>query len=275
VVIAVDILSSFRRHAHQAIPRQSRRREGGDMRFWNKLFRRTRTARRRWAGSASQEDADRFAAAEALAKQGKQEQALSAFESLRHDPAGRRKVVSAEFLGLVELRIAMLLIALQRYDEASVCLDAPILKTCIQTDQFAPVDLFDCYMTYAALEKARNDEVALIMPCMQALRVSWQMLRDQLRATQVWQLWLDALGDMREWEQLLARCDQAEQFVRVFSAPADANLRSLLQRRRAFAYRGLGNTAAAHAQASTLLSIARSRRDDPAIQEWEAFLASL
>ena len=245
------------------------------MGFWNRLFRRSKVARGRWAGSASQEDAERFSVAETLVRMGKQEQALGVFESLRQNTTGRRKVVSAEFLGLVELRIATLLIALQHYDEASACLDAPILKTCIQTDQFAPVDLFDCYMAYAALEKARNDEVALIIPCMQALRVGWQILRDQLRVVQVWQLWLDALGDMQEWEQLLARCDQAEQFVRALSAPADANLRSLLQKHRAFAYRGIGNTDAARAQASALLSIAQSRRDSHAIQEWEAFLAAL
>jgi len=130
-------------------------------------------------------------------------------------------------------------------------------------------------MTYAALARARADEVALILPCTNALRVSWQMMRDSARAFQVWQLWLDALDEMQEWEQLLTRCDQAAQFVQVLRAPVDANLRELHQKHRAFAHRARGNATAARDQAAALLSLARSRRDDRAVQQWEAFLASL
>jgi len=215
----------------------------------------------------------RFNEAAALAREGKHEEALKAYENMYapfEDPKETR-VETGEFLGTVEMRKAYCLMDLGRYKDARKVFESDILQATL--GQFSNETIYDHYFSFGNtlgnLGEIENMDRALT----KALSIASETLGDLKRSEQCWYWILFWAKKAEKWQFLETRCVNAHQF--------GVNNGSMMLQLRAgefgcHAYRGLGKLDKAERGARITIQRYRdAKAPRNKIQEWEDFLADI
>ncbi len=216
---------------------------------------------------------ERFDAAAALARDGKYEEALKAYE-LIHAPFKDYKeprIMTGEFMGMIELRKAYCLMDLDRHEEARSIFESKLVKAALS--QFNKPTLFDYYFSYGNALGNLGDIEKMNYMMSKALAVATKELNDVKRCENVWYWVMYWAKKHEKWTYLEEQCINAHKF-------GVKNESIVLQVRAGefgcYAYRGLGKIDEARRGASLIIKrYKNAKASDDVIKEWQDFLKSL
>jgi tetratricopeptide (TPR) repeat protein len=215
----------------------------------------------------------RFNEAAGLAREGRHEEALKAFENMYapfEDPKETR-VETGEFLGTVEMRKAYCLMDLGRYKEACKVFECDIVQATL--GQFNNETLYDYFFSYGNTLGNLGDIAKMDKAMTKALKVASETLGDLKRCEQCWYWLLFWAKKAEKWEFLEAQCVSAHQF--------GVNNGSIWLQLKAgefgcYAYRGLGKLDKAERGARMTIQRYKDAKVTPAkIKEWEDLLSDI
>jgi tetratricopeptide (TPR) repeat protein len=216
---------------------------------------------------------ERFNEAAGLARQGRYEEALEAYDNIHapFDDYTEERVMTGEFMGMIEIRKAYCLMDLERYDEAREIFESKLVKAAV--GQFNKATLYDYFFSYGNTLGYLGDIKKMDSVMHKALAITMQELDDQEKLQDVW-YWIMYWAKQHEkWAYLEEQCINAHRIgVR--------NKNIVLQVRAGefgcYAYRGLGKIDKARRGAKIIIKRYKdAEADDNVIREWEDFLLSL
>lgn len=216
---------------------------------------------------------ERFDKAAALARAGKLEEALKAFERI-HAPFkdyNETRVMTGEFMGTIELRKAYCLMDLQRYEDARIIFSSKLVEAAL--GQFNHATLYDYYYSYANTLGVLGRRTEMNEMMYRAIRIADQKLDDVKRCEDAWYWILHWAREQKDWQYLEEQCIEAHDFgVRNKSI----RLQIWAGEFSCHAYRGLGKIEKARRSVTMIIKRYKDARAKPEkIKEWEDFLASL
>ncbi len=216
---------------------------------------------------------ERFDKAAALAREGKYEEALHAYDDL-HAPFedyNEARVMTGEFMGMIELRKAYCLMDLKRYDKARTIFESKLVEAAL--GQFNKATLYDYSFSYGntlgflGAIREMNEVMG------KALQIAFQELDDLKLCEDTWYWRMYWAKEHQQWAYLEEQCINAHKFgVR--------NKSIVLQIRAGefgcYAYRGFGKIEKAKRGAKIIIKRYKdAKADAKIIKEWEDFLLSL
>ncbi|HEC78670.1 MAG TPA: hypothetical protein ENI34_05960 [candidate division WOR-3 bacterium] len=216
---------------------------------------------------------ERFNRAAELAREGKIEEALEAYENIKapFDDPKEERIMTGEFLGMVELRKAYCLMDLERFEEAREIFASNIIQAAL--GQFDFTTLCDYFYSYGntlgklgLLEKM--DEVMK-----NVLKIAVNELNDLKRCEDTWYWIMYWAKEHEAWEYLEKQCISAHKF--------GVKSGSLFLQIKAgefgcYAYRGLGKIEEARRGARIIIKRYKDAKiNGSVLKEWEDFLKSL
>jgi len=216
---------------------------------------------------------ERFDKAAALAREGRYEEALNAYEQI-HAPFKDYKeprIMTGEFMGMIELRKAYCLMDLDRYEEARELFESKLVKAAL--GQFNKETLYDYYFSYGNTLGNLGDIEKMDQVMSQALTVAAKELHDLKRCENAWYWVMYWAKKHAKWEYLEEQCVNAHRF-------GVENESIVLQVRAGefgcYAYRGLGKIEKARRGANLIIKRYKNAKvSDDVIKEWQDFLKSL
>jgi tetratricopeptide (TPR) repeat protein len=223
--------------------------------------------------SVSKTFVERFNAAAILARDGKFEDSLKAYARI-HAPfedRGEARVMTSEFLGLIELGKAYCLIKLERMQEAKGLFESKSMQTA-QT-QLPKKTLYEYHYLYGNTLGNLGMVIEMDAVLKRALHVALHDLEDISLCVKTWHWILYWARRHEEWFYLEEQCYAA----RAFSVKHDnPELRDKALEFSCYAYRGLGKVDKARQCARTVLTQYRARQASPdMLREWDRFLESI
>lgn len=157
---------------------------------------------------------EQFNHAAGLARQGRYEASLSAWDALLGPPEQLRetRVVTGHFLGVAHMRRAWVLMDLERYAEAREALDAPLMRALVT--QFTPADLFEYHYSLGNV----LGNLGAIAPMDQAFTVALHLAATELgdleRCLRTWRFLIRHALAAGAWAYLLEEAPRAMIFGR-------------------------------------------------------------
>lgn len=168
----------------------------------------------------SQELIDQFNRAAALARKGRLEDSLEAWNALlepRERPA-RAGLVTGHFLGVACMRRAWVLMDLGRYADARARLEEPIMRALLS--QLGTEDLYEYYYSYGNTLGNLGDIPAMDEAFTRALGLAAEELGDLGRCLRTWHFLLTHALSASAWDYLLQEAPRAMIFARNTGAAA-------------------------------------------------------
>jgi tetratricopeptide (TPR) repeat protein len=215
----------------------------------------------------------RFNKAASLARDGRYEQALEAFEKIHapFDDYNEERIMTREFMGIVEMRKAYCLMDLKEYEKARNIFESKLILTALE--QFTTAIRYDYYFSYANTLGILGDIKTMDKVMHQALAIALEGLDDLKKLETAWYWILYWAKKHKQWTYLEEQCIEAHK--------VGVRYKSIALQIRAgefgcYAYRGLGKIDKAERGARIIIKRYRdARADDKVIKEWEDFLGSL
>ncbi len=216
---------------------------------------------------------ERFNEAAGLARQGRFEEALKAYDDL-HAPfedQNEARIMTGEFMGMIEIRKAYCLMDLKRYDRARTIFESKLVEAAL--GQFNKATLYDYSFSYGNTLGFLGAIREMNKVMGKALQIALHELDDLKLCEDTWYRRMYWAKEHQQWAYLEEQCINAHKFgVR--------NKSIVLQIRAGefgcYAYRGLGKIE--KAKRGTKIIIKRykdAKADANIIKEWEEFLLSL
>lgn len=215
----------------------------------------------------------RFNQAAALAREGKYEEALEAYEKINDlfDNPEEARMMTGEFMGMIELRKAYCLMDLERYEETRQLFESDILRAAL--GQFNKETLYDYFFSYGNVLGYLGliEEMGNAMT--KALNIAAEELDDLKRCENVWYWIMYCAKEHGEWKYLEEQCINAHKF----GVKNESHyLQHIAGQFGCYAYRGLGKIDEARRGAEVILGRMRAAKAAKEnIKEWEDFLESL
>lgn len=216
---------------------------------------------------------ERFNEAAGLARQGKYEEALEAYDNI-HAPFAdysEERVMTGEFMGMIEVRKAYCLMDLERYDEAKEIFESKLVKAAL--GQFNKATLYDYFLSYGNTLGYLGDIKKMNAVMYKALSIAAQELDDMKKQEDIWYWIMYWAKKHKKWFYLEEQCVNAHK--------TGVRNKSIVLQVRAgefgcYAYRGLGKLDKAKRGAKIIIKRYKdAEADDKVIKEWEDFLISL
>lgn len=216
---------------------------------------------------------ERFDKAAALAREGKPEEALKAYEHI-HAPFedyNEARVMTGEFMGMIEVRKAYCLMDLKRYEDARVIFSSKLVHAAL--GQFNHAALYDYYYSYSNTLGILGQIKEMNKMMKKAIRVAMQDLGDVKLCEDAWYWVLHWLRKEEDWYNLEGECMEAHAFgVRNKSV----KLQVWAGEFSCYAYRGLNKIDKARKSVTMIIKRYKDAQARPEkIRKWEDFLASL
>lgn len=216
---------------------------------------------------------ERFNEAAGLARQGRYEDALEAYDNI-HAPFEdyhEERVMTGEFMGMIEIRKAYCLMDLGRYDEARTIFESKLVKAAI--GQFNKATLYDYLFSYGNTLGYLGAIKKMDTIMRKALVIALGELDDLKKLETVWYWIMYWAKKHEQWSYLEEQCINAHK-------TGIRNKSIVLQVRAGefgcYAYRGLGKVDKAKRGAKIIIKRYKdAKADDKIIKEWEDFLLSL
>jgi len=216
---------------------------------------------------------ERFDTAAALAREGNFEAALKAYAQI-HAPFSDRneaRVMTSEFLGLIELGKAYCLIKLERMQEAKGLFESKTMKTA--HTQLPKKTLYEYYYLYGNTLGNLGMIIEMDAVLKRALHVALYDLDDSTLCVKAWHWILYWAKRHEEWVYLEEQCYAAKSFSVKYDNP---QIQDKALEFSCYAYRGLGKIDRARSCAQHVLKRHRDTQASSAsVKEWERFLVSL
>jgi len=216
---------------------------------------------------------ERFDKAAALAREGKYEEASHAYDNI-HAPFedyNETRVMTGEFMGMIELRKAYCLMDLKHYDEARRIFESKLVEAAL--GQFNKATLYDYFFSYGNTLGFLGAIKEMNRVMGKALQIAVHEPDDLKRCEDTW-YWIMYWAKKHEkWVDLEEQCVNAHKFgVR--------NKSIVLQVRAGefgcYAYRGLGKIDKAKRGARIIIKRYKdAKASEEVIKEWDDFLKSL
>jgi tetratricopeptide (TPR) repeat protein len=222
----------------------------------------------------SQQFIDVFNQAADLARAGQPAQALAMYNRLsegRVSGGDSDRVVTGEFLGVVELRRAYCLMDLERFSEARRVFESEHMQAFLT--QFDYDNLYEYFFSYGNVLGNLGDVDQMDEMLSRALGIAAEHLGDLRKCESCWyyiMYWGKSAG---KWQYLEEQCVGAHMFGR---DNGSVFLQTKALEFGCHAYRGLGKVQKARQGAGVVLERLRgSKEKAETIAEWESFLASV
>jgi hypothetical protein len=216
---------------------------------------------------------ERFNAAASLARDGQFDDALKAYARI-HAPFEDRtedRIMTSEFLGMIELGKAYCFIKLERMQEAKALLESRTIKTAhTQLPQRTQYEYFFLYgNTLGHLGLITQMDSVM----KRALHVALNDLEDSTLCVRVWHWILYWAKQHKDWMYLEEQCYAARAFSTKHDNP---EIQDEAQEFICHAYRGLGKIDKARSCTKNVLKKYKDEQTPTdAVREWEHFLESL
>jgi len=223
--------------------------------------------------SVSRTFVERFNEAAGLAHQGRYEEALEAYDNIHapFDDYNEERIMTGEFMGMIEIRKAYCLMDMERYDEARAIFESKLVKAAL--GQFNKASLYDYFLSYGNTLGYLGAIKKMDGVMCKALTIALGELDDLKKLETVWywiMYWAKKHG---QWAYLEEQCTNAHK--------AGIRNKSIVLQVRAgefgcYAYRGLGKIDKAKRGAKIIIKRYKdAEADDSIVKEWEDFLLSL
>lgn len=216
---------------------------------------------------------ERFNEAAGFAQQGRYEEALEAYDNIHapFDDYTEERIMTGEFMGMIEIRKAYCLMDLERYDEARKMFESKLVKASL--DQFNRSTLYDYFFSYGNTLGFLGDIKKMDKAMHRAMAIAMQELDDLKKIESVWYWIMFWAKKHQKWAYLEEQCIDAHK--------AGVRNKSIVLQVRAgefgcHAYRGLGKFEKAKRGAKIIIKRYKdAEADTEIIKEWEDFLLSL
>ncbi|MGB3340625.1 MAG: hypothetical protein WBB37_03990 [bacterium] len=216
---------------------------------------------------------ERFNEAAGLASQGRYEDALEAYDNIHapFDDYSEERVMTGEFMGMIEIRKAYCLMDLERYDEARTIFESKLVKAAL--GQFNKATLYDYFFSYGNtlgyLGAIRKMDTVMS----KALAIALQELDDLKKLETVWYWIMYWAKKHEQWVYLEEQCINAHKTgIRNKSIALQVQAGEF----GCYAYRGLGKIDKARRGAKIIIKRYKdAEADEKMIKEWEDFILSL
>lgn len=224
----------------------------------------------------SQKFIDLFNKAADLARASQHAQALAMYESILDGGAGGLKnsddrIVTGEFLGVVELRRAYCLMDLGRFHDARKVMESSTMQTYIT--QFDFETLYEYFFSFGNILGNLGDIEQMDDRMTRALGIAAEQLGDLRKCQSCWYYIMHWGKTHEQWEYLEQQCVGAHMFGR---DNGSVYLQTKALEFGCYAYRGLGKKEKAKQGAEVVLERLRgSDTGNDVISEWESFLDSI
>jgi len=209
----------------------------------------------------------KFNEAAALAREGKSEEAVAAWDRLLDPPA---EGAPGDFLGLAQLRKAWALMDLERYAEALAIFEGEALTSLLA--HFDPDALFWYFFSYGNTLGSLGRIEEMDEQLTRALGLAGRELDDVQRCQMCWQNMMLFAEEHEAWEYLEQEASNGLGFADQNDLQVFGFLSGL---HRVAALRGLERLDEAREQARELLARAKEWEADDAVERVEALLEEL
>jgi len=216
---------------------------------------------------------ERFNEAAGLASQGRYEDALEAYDNIHapFDDYNEERVMTGEFMGMIEIRKAYCLMDLERYDEARTIFESKLVKAALE--QFNNATLYDYFFSYGNTLGYLGAIKKMDTVMNKALAIALQELDDLKKLEAVWYWIMYWAKKHEQWVYLEEQCISAHRTgIRNKSIVLQVGAGEF----GCYAYRGLGKIDKARRGAKIIIKRYKdAEADEKIIREWEDFLLSL
>ncbi len=216
---------------------------------------------------------ERFNAAAALARDGRFEDALRAYAQI-HAPFEDRtedRVMTSEFLGMIELGKAYCLIKIGSMQEAKALLESRTMETA--HTQLPRKTQYEYYFLYGNTLGTLGMITEMDTVMKRALHVALHDLDDSTLCARAWHWILYWAKQHKDWVYLEEQCYAARAFSIKHDTPG---IQDEALEFSCHAYRGLGKIDKARRCAQNVLAkYQKEQTQTGAVGEWEHFLESL
>lgn len=223
--------------------------------------------------SVSRTFVERFNEAAGLARQGRYKEALEAFDNIHapFDDYTEERIMTGEFMGMIEIRKAYCLMDLGQYDEARKIFESKLVNAAL--GQFNKATLYDYLFSYGNTLGFLGDIEKMDGVMHKAMAIAAHELDDMQKLESVWYWIMFWANKHQKWTYLEEQCVNAHK--------AGIRSKSIVLQIRAgefgcYAYRGLGKTDKAKRGAKIIIKRYQdAQADKKTIKHWEDFLQSL
>lgn len=221
----------------------------------------------------SQEFIELFNQAAGLARSGQHQQALAIYESLAKSKLATKddRVLTGEFLGLVELRRAFCQMDLEKYAEARKTLESEMMQVFIS--QFDSETMYEYFFCYGNVLGNIGETEMMDDRLSRCLGIAADKLGDLQKCENCWYFIMYWGKQHEQWQFLEDQCVAAHMFGK---ENASVYLQIKALEFGCYAYRGLGKIERARTGAEVVIErIKQVDSGGKMLDQWKDFLAEI